>query len=293
MNIWITGCAGFLGRRLAQAFRSSGSSVIGLSRRFSEEVDHAVVVDLANASSARTIRETAASFGLPDVVIHAAAKQPGAGTLADFGRANVHTTFNLLQGLKDSPPRQIIYTSTLSVYATGVSLPVGENAPPVASQPYPATKRWAEEVVQCWKESQITVLRLPSLYGLGQADSFIDGLARLALSGETIELFSEGELIREALHVSDIIAAIKQCVAQTPLTQFCLMNLGCGRCISTMEYAGALIEALESQSPLIKSSRKASQTDMWADITLAQRTIGFNPTELRESMRNYANELRA
>lgn len=293
MNIWITGSAGFLGKRLALAFKDSGARVIGFSRRSSELVDESITIDLSTAAAVDTIRNTVNSLGAPDVIVHAASKQPGAGTFSDFVRSNVHATFNLLQGLRDSPPRQIVYTSTLSVYANGVTLPVSEEAPPVSPQPYAATKRWSEEVMQCWKQSQVTVLRLPSLYGKGQADSFIDGLARVALRGEPIELFSQGELIREALHVSDVVTAIVGCVHQSPGAQFCVMNLGCGRPITTLEYAQALTDALGSKSSLVKSTREAPQSDLWADIALARRTIGFNPTELRESMRNYANELRA
>ena len=293
MNIWITGSAGFLGKRLAHAFKNSGAKVVGFSRRSSEVVDESIVVDLSNSGAVETMRNAATSTGAPDVVIHAASKQPGVGNFAEFVRSNVHATFNLIQGIRDSPPRQIVYTSTLSVYANGVALPVSEEAPPVSPQPYAATKRWSEEVVQCWKQSQVTVLRLPSLYGKGQADSFIDGLARQALRDDPIELFSEGQLIREALHVSDVVSAIVSCVRQSPSAQFCVMNLGCGRPITTFEYAQALTEALGSKSNLIKSNREAPQSNLWADIALARRTIGFNPTELRESMRNYANELRA
>jgi len=198
-----------------------------------------------------------------------------------------------MEGFKESPPSQIIYTSTLSVYAPGVRLPASETAPSVAAGSYTATKRWAEEVMQCCIGSQVTVLRLPSLYGEGQADSFIDGLARLALRGEPIELFSRGELIRDALHVSDVVSAIWQCVNQRPAAPFCTLNLGCGRPISTMEYATALVAELGSSSELIRSEIRASQHDLWADISLAQRTIGFQPTQLRESMKTYGDELRA
>ena len=293
MKIWITGCAGFLGRRLARTFTDSGSEVVGLSRRSCADITQSVVVDLSSNDAVGVIRETVASAGAPDVLIHAASKQPGSGSLSDFVRANVQTSFNLLQGLSEYPPKQVIYTSTLSVYGPGLSCPVSENAPAVAPQPYPASKRWAEEVMQCWKGCQVTVFRMPSLYGRGQADSFIDGLARLATRGEPLELYSRGELLRDALHVSDVVAAIQSCINQPPSVQFSLMNLGCGRPISTEEYATTLVEALGSPSQLIKSDRMASQHDLWADITLARRTIGFEPTELRQSLETYANELRA
>jgi nucleoside-diphosphate-sugar epimerase len=71
------------------------------------------------------------------------------------------------------------------------------------------------------------------------------------------------------------------------------MNLGTGRSISTVEYAEALVEALESKSKIVLSDRAALQFDCYADIQRARDTIGFQPTELKESLRRYTHELRA
>jgi len=291
MTVWITGGAGFLGRRLTSNFQSSELKVVSLSRRPNHDADQTIQIDLA--SEPHKLLEIIKRQGPPEVVVHAASKQPGSGTQQDFVRSNVVATSNLLDALKSSPPRQIIYTSTSSVYANTTSLPVAESAPASASSPYGSTKRWAEQLLESFSESQVIVLRLPSLYGVGQADSFIDGLAKTALRNEPIDLFSRGQLIRDALHVTDVIGAIRACIDTSLPNQFYLMNLGCGRAIRTLEYAEVLVEALGSSSPITVSDRPASQFDCYADIQLARRTIGFQPTELRQSMRTYANELRS
>ena len=134
---------------------------------------------------------------------------------------------------------------------------------------------------------------MPSLYGAGQADSFIDGLARTALRGEPLELFSRGELIRDALHVSDVVKAIAACVRQPTKRGYVVMNLGCGRAIRAIEYAQALVSALGSTSEVVPIDREASQENLYADIEHARQLIGFDPMSLDESMSVYANELRA
>jgi UDP-glucuronate 4-epimerase len=226
------------------------------------------------------------------VVIHTASRQPGRYTFPEFVKGNILPTVNLLEALKTSPPKQIIYTSTLSVYAQSNKLPFTEDHPASSSLAYAATKRWAEQLLETFRDAQVTILR-PSLYGKGQGDSFIDGLAQLAQRGEDLELFSRGAVIREALHVSDVIRAIQTCIDTPPAEQFCLMNLGTGRSISTVEYAEALVEALESKSKIVLSDRAALQFDCYADIQRARDTIGFQPTELKESLRRYTHELRA
>ena len=294
MNIWITGCSGFLGARLAKHLVANQHTVTGLSRRECAEASRSVSIDLSDPDSPRQIEKLCAETGPPEVVIHAASKQPGPGDLADFVDANVHSTSNLIEGLTLQPPRLIIYTSTLSVYGRPSVIPVDESSPAGGSLPYGATKRWAEQLLETFhRYSRIVVLRMPSLYGAGQADSFIDGLARTAQLNDSIQLFSRGELVRDALHVSDVVRAIDNCIAQSHADSFSILNLGCGQRIKTSEWARALVDALDSKSAIIPVDREASQFDLYANISAARQQIGFAPMSLADSMKVYADELRA
>ena len=295
MRIWITGGAGFLGQRLARHLESRRHSVISLSRRRSDECAQSYQIDLASEEAVSQLHSVVDDSGEPDVVIHSAARQPGLkGELRDYVQSNVFSTLNLIEALIPTPPKQIIYTSTLNVYGRPGRNPVAETDPAGGTAPYSATKRWAEQLFEHLKSgTRLIVLRLPSLYGVGQVDSFIDGLARTSLQNQKLELFSRGELIRDALHVNDVVAAIDSCVADPPEPEFICMNLGCGRAITTAEWAGALVNALGSHSEIVPVDQETNQFDLYADIQLAQKTIGFHPTELRESMARYVNELRA
>jgi UDP-glucose 4-epimerase len=293
MNIWITGCSGFLGTRLANQLAKQ-HDVTGLSRRDCTAATRSVSIDLAKRESPRQLEKLSSESGAPEVVIHAASKQPGHGDLADFVDANVHATSNLIEGLTLQPPRLIVYTSTLSVYGRPSVIPVDESAPAGGSLPYGATKRWAEQLLETFQRySRIVVLRLPSLYGAGQADSFIDGLARTAQLGDSIELFSRGALVRDALHVNDVVRAIDNCIAHPHDHPFSILNLGCGQRLRTSEWAQALVDALGSKSAIIPVDREASQFDLYADISAARQQIAFAPMSLAESMKVYADELRA
>lgn len=291
MNIWVTGSSGFLGTRLATHLVAH-HHVTGLSRRDSATANRSVSIDLSERDAPRII-ERLGKESTPQVVVHLASKQPSASELADFVDANVKSTLNLIEGLTLEPPRLIIYTSTHSVYGRPSLIPVDESNPAGGTLPYGATKRWGEQLLETFQRySRIVVLRLPSLYGAGQQDSFIDGLARLAQLDEPIELFSRGELIRDALHVSDVVKAIDHCIAQPPSAMFSILNLGCGRAIKATEYAQALVYALHSKSDIIPVDRVASQFNLYADISAARAQIGFAPMSLDESMKVYANELR-
>ena len=292
MKIWITGAAGFLGGRLVKRLGAE-NEVVGLSRRTSPAPAKAVQIDLSHPESEEIINQTIATFGPPDVVIHAASKQPGAGSFAAFTRANVTATQSLLDGLAATPPRQIIFTSTISVYSPSLKLPYTEGHPASAATPYGATKRWAEQVVATARDSQVIILRLPSLYGVGQADSFIDGLARTALDDGDIELFSSGQVVRDALHVEDVVRVLERCIKTPPAETLLTMNIGNGSPIKTFEYAESLVAALDSKSKIIVSDRATSHVDAYMDVSLARQVIGFRPTDMKEAMKVYAAELRA
>ena len=291
MNIWITGCSGFLGTRLADHFAKQ-HDVTGLSRGDCSAATRSISVDLARPDSPRLIEKLSAESGTPDVVIHAASKEPSPGELAEFVDGNVHSTSNLIEGLTLQPPRLIIYTSTLSVYGRPAVIPVDESGPAGGTLPYGATKRWGEQMLETFQRyARIIVLRLPDLYGAGH-DSFLDDLARTAQRDELIELFSRGELVRDALHVSDVVRAIDSCIAQPPNDTFSILNLGCGERMQTLEWARALVNALDSKSAIIPVDREASQFDFYADISAARRLIAFTPMSTDEAMKVYANELR-
>jgi UDP-glucose 4-epimerase len=245
-----------------------------------------LTIDLTAQDSPRAIEKLTA----PEVVIHAYSKEPGPGELLDFVNANVHATSNLIEGLTQQPPRLIIYTSTLSVYGRPSVIPVDEAGPAGGTLPYGATKRWAEQLLETFQRySRIVVLRLPGLYG---AESFIDSLARTAQRDEPIELLARGELVRDALHISDVLRAVDNCILQPPADSFTILNLGCGKRTTTMEYARALVEALGSKSDITPVDRVTSDFDFYADISAARQQIAFTPMSLAESMRVYADELR-
>jgi len=292
LTIWITGSAGFLGTRLARYLTSKGHQVTGLSRRETQLVNKSVIIDLAADDACERLRDLIENAGPPDVLIHAASKQPGSGTLPDFIRSNVKTSRNMVETFRAQPPHHVIYTSTLSVYNNPATLPVKETEPAGGVLPYSATKRWSEQLWEGFTHlAPVIVLRLPSLYGAGHTESFIDGLAKQALVGQPIELFSRGEVIRDALHVSDAVKGIATCAENRLEGSFSLFNLGCGRRITTAEYARALVDALKSKSSLIPVDKPAPQPDLYADIAEARRAFGFEPMSLEESMRTYANEL--
>jgi nucleoside-diphosphate-sugar epimerase len=116
----------------------------------------------------------------------------------------------------------------------------------------------------------------------------------LAVKGLPIDLFNRGRTLHDALHVSEVVEAIKSCLRCPTRIGSRRLNLGCGRPVTAFEYANTLTEALGSSSQLVPvDHRPASTCDLYADIRNAQREIGFEPQPLAVTMRKYADELRS
>src|SRR6476660_6343895 len=131
MKIWITGGAGFLGRRLTAELVQEGHQILSLSRRASAIANESVSIDMAREKE--RLNSLVGKYGQPDIVIHSAARQPGRYTLPEFVKGNILPTVNLMEAMIPRPPRQIIYTSTLSVYSQSNKLPFTEDHPASSS----------------------------------------------------------------------------------------------------------------------------------------------------------------
>lgn len=281
MRIWVTGAAGFLGARLVRALETE-HEVVGIARQD---------VDLAHPEAVQALR----LLPSPEVVVHTAARQPkGVVDASAYVESNVLTTARLLDALADLAPRRFVFTSTLSVYGRPVRNPVSPTDGPEPTHQYGVTKRAAEQLVEYASIPERVVLRLPSLYGAGQEDSFVDGLARGVLAGRPIEVFAGGRTLRDALHVDDAVEACVRAV-EAPLPEGCLyLHVGVGRAVTTGEWASALVEAFGSESEVVPVERPSTQaSDLYADVSAARVRLGFEPRDLGVAMRSYADELRA
>lgn len=288
MTIWITGASGFLGSRITAALRGEGRDVVAISRRTADV--KAISLDLASDGATERLVRLAVDRP-PDTVIHMAARQPGKFPVAAFVRSNVLSTATLLDALAPKPPQRIIYTSTLSVYGKPEANPVGESDATRASGAYAVTKLATEQLLADWSRSAVTILRLPSLFGAGQSDSFIDGICSSLRRNDAVILFSRGELLREALWVGEAVGAIVSAIDRRQDQPLDIMNLGRGQRLSVRDYVETLKAVSGSASEITLADTPSPAPSLHADVSRARQRIGFAPHSLEDAMRRYIDEL--
>jgi UDP-glucose 4-epimerase len=218
-RVLVTGGAGFIGRRVVRALLAEGHEVtVADLRAFPDTTVRSLIGDLCDpGAAARALRPVKGGQG-PDVIIHLAAVTSVLASVQDpvgTHRLNVDATARLLELARENEVGTFLFASTNAVVGAG-SGPgevITERTVLRPLTPYGATKAAAEMLlgsyVSCYGITG-TALRFSNVYGPGMAekDSFIPRLMRAARDGEGVGVRGDGSMLRDVVHVDDIVQGI-------------------------------------------------------------------------------------
>ena len=163
--ILVTGGSGFLGGAVVRRLAARGEAVRSLQRQDSPALRE-LGVDVVRTDLADRDAVIQAAKGC-DAVIHMAAKTGVWGAYADYYRANVLGTRNVLEACVTNGIRRLVYTSTPSVIHAGGDVEGVDERVPLATHfetAYPATKAEAERLVRAANGPELgTVILRPHL----------------------------------------------------------------------------------------------------------------------------------
>jgi dTDP-L-rhamnose 4-epimerase len=166
---------------------------------------------------------------------------------------------------------------------------VAHNAATVEPRPtnvYAATKLAQEHILSSWctaMDVPLTVLRLQNVYGAGQAleNSYTGVLtffATQAIAGKPIDVYEGGGIIRDFVHVDDVVSAFHASIEKLPESGFRLLDIGSGSQGTLLDYATELAEVAGSPAPVITTKfRLGDVRAASADIEPARAEIGYDP----------------
>ena len=148
MKALVTGGGGFLGGVIARMLREKGVAVRSFSRGSYPELERLGVEQLQGDLADRAAVAQAA-YGC-DIVFHVAAKAGIWGNYADYYRANVTGTENVIAACRESGIDRLVFTSSPSVVFDGRDVEGGDETLPYPARyeaNYPRTKAMAEQLV--------------------------------------------------------------------------------------------------------------------------------------------------
>jgi UDP-glucuronate 4-epimerase len=299
-TILVTGAAGFIGSHLVERLLARGDRVIGLDNFdpfYARELKQRNL-QLATSSNAFSFIEADCvelaqvrdAFRDPiDCVVHLAAKAGVRPSIADpigYTRANVLATQVMLEVAKEKGVRRFVFGSSSSVYGNNEKVPFSEEDRvdrPIS--PYAATKRASEIISHCYHHLYgigILSLRFFTVYGPRQRpDLAIRKFSDLMLRGQSIPFYGDGSSERDYTWIDDIIDGVVAAVDRSRSVpgEFEIINLGESRTTSLKRLVELIAEAL-GVAPAIEllPMQPGDVNCTFADVTKAQRLLGYRPT---------------
>lgn len=221
-----------------------------------------------------------------DIVVHLAARagvRPSIENPISYINTNILGTVNILECIKKYQVPKIVFASSSSVYGNSIADKFNENlklSEPIS--PYAATKLSCEQIIYTYSKLyniQAVLLRFFTVFGPRQRpDLAISKFTKLILKDEPIQMFGDGNTIRDYTYIDDIVSGIISAIKYNE-TQYEIFNLGGGSPVSLKEMIKCIEKNIGKKAIIEKLPMQAGDVDKTAaDISKAKQKLLFNPT---------------
>jgi UDP-glucose 4-epimerase len=319
--ILVTGGAGYIGSHTCVALAAAGerflvldnfcNSRISVLERVGRIIGSTPASVRGDVRDAGFLREVFASHPIKAVIHFAALKAVGESVLEPlrYYDNNVSGTITLLSAMREAGVRTLVFSSSATVYGDPATVPVREDFPLSATNPYGHTKLMMEQVLadaDNAEPGQWRIARLRYFNPVGAHESGLIGedpqdvpnnllpyVAQVAAGQrECLSVYGndyptpDGTGVRDYIHVCDLadghVAALHY-LRQHPgvLT----VNLGTGRPASVLEMVRGFELASGRPVPYkVVARRPGDVAQCWADPALAQQLLGWRAQHDSERM---------
>ncbi|MBQ9633316.1 MAG: UDP-glucose 4-epimerase GalE [Lachnospiraceae bacterium] len=311
MRILVTGGAGYIGSHTCVELLKEGHEVVVLDNLSnSSEVSLERVKELTGRELSfvkgdiRDRSDLEKVFREPiDAVIHFAGLKAVGESVEkpwEYYENNISGTLILLDEMKKHGCKNIIFSSSSTVYGTPEHVPVTEETPKgTCTNPYGWTKSMLEQILsdiqKADEEWNVILLRYFNPIGahpsgrMGEDPNGIPNnlmpyitqvavgkLPRLGVFGDDYDT-PDGTGVRDYIHVVDLalghVAALKKIEEKAGLG---IYNLGTGVGYSVLDIVKAFEEATGQKIPYdIKPRRSGDIAENYADASLAKKELGW------------------
>lgn len=310
--ILVTGGAGFIGSHTCVAlacagipylildnFGNSRRSVLDRLARITGKAPECIEGDVRDEA---LLARIFAEHPIEAVVHFAALKAVGESVrqpLAYYDN-NVAGTVVLLRAMQKAGVRSLVFSSSATVYGEPASVPIREDFPLSATNPYGWTKLMMEQVladVDAAEPGQWRIARLRYFNPVGAHESGLIGedpqdvpnnllpyVAQVAVGmRESLSVYGDdyptpdGTGVRDYIHVCDLadghVAALRYLREHPGLLT---VNLGTGRPVSVLEMVRGFERASGRPVPYrVVARRPGDVAQCWADPALAEQLLGW------------------
>ena len=324
MKVFVTGGAGFIGSHTCVELLNAGHEVVVVDnlcnsskeslRRVKKITGKAVKFYKADIRDERRLDRIVAAEAPFDATIHfAALKAVGESVQLPlkYYQNNLGGTFTLLKVLAAHGCKNIVFSSSATVYGQPQSVPIREDFPtPGCTNPYGWTKLMMEQVFKDVQKADPSwnVILLRYFNPIGAHESGLIGedpagipnnllpyVAQVAIGRlKELSVFGndyptpDGTGVRDYIHVVDLANAHLKAVERLGKVKkygLKVINLGTGNGYSVLQIVKAFEKASGRKVPYaIRARRPGDVAECWADPSFALKELGWKAKRGIEKM---------
>jgi len=272
--ILITGGSGYIGSHTIIELFNKGFEVISVDNQSNSSINayesvkkitgkeiKNYTIDLCDVNATREVFKNHHFTG----IIHFAAYKAVGESVEEplkYYHNNIASLVNILALSKEFGIKNLIFSSSCSVYGNVEKLPVDENTPlPKAESPYAYTKQIGEVMIQdfCKVNKDFNAISLRYFNPVGAHPSGLNGESPINKPNNLVPIITgvaigkmaqltvyggdyptrDGTCVRDYIHVSDIanahVLAIDYLIHQKNSSNYDVFNLGTGNGVSVLE----------------------------------------------------------
>ena len=310
-SVLLTGATGYIGSHTWLALQQAGFAVIGVDdfsnsspvvlERLQRLSGQTPVFERANVGDAAAMAGIFERHAIAAVVHFAAFKAVGESTAQPLAyyRNNLGGLISVCEAMRAAGCSRFVFSSSATVYGDPQTLPITEDAPLSATNPYGQTKLMGETLLRDLGASdtawQTAILRYFNPVGAhesgligedprGTPNNLMPYVAQVAVGRrQQLSVFgndyatADGTGVRDYIHVSDLaeghVAALRRLLdAPGSFT----VNLGTGRGYSVLELVAAYARASGRPVPYeVVARRPGDVAACYAEASLAASLLGW------------------
>ncbi len=310
-TILITGCAGFIGFHLAEAFLRSGHRVIGvdsLTDYYDVRMKTRRLALLKKHKGFTFKKLSVLEFeklcalmkrSRVDEVFHLAA-QPGVrhsvSSPRSYGADNYLGTLNVFEAARVNGIKRVIYASSSTVYGVRKTKDAFKETDRIDTpmSVYGATKVANETLAHAYAHlygMDMTGVRFFTVYGsFGRPDLGLFVFTKKILEGKRLDLFNYGKTKRAFTHVSDVVPSLMKLITKPVRSGSRVYNLGGTEAVSLTEIVALIENALQTSAKIrLAAPVSGDMPETIANTKKARKELGYRPkVRVKEGVYEFA-----
>ncbi len=311
MAILITGGAGFIGSHTCVEMLNSGRDVVVIDnldnssaeslKRVEKITGKKVTFYEDDVCDKEALRKIFKKENIEAVIHFAGLKAVGESVREPirYYDNNLISTLSLIEVMNEFGVKKIVFSSSATVYGVAKTMPLKEDMPTGAINPYGRTKLFIEEILKdlyvADKQWCVALLRYFNPIGAhksgligedpkGIPNNLMPYISQVAVGKlEKLHVFGndyktvDGTGVRDYIHVVDLAVGHVKAIDWALYNTGCeAINLGTGNGVSVLQLRDAFVKATGVDIPYVIDPRRPGDPDeVYADATKAKEMLGW------------------